>query len=447
MQYLNRNVGLIKGTIKMKTVYMAISADFIHAGHLNIIKEGNKLGKLIVGVLTDQAVAEYKRVPMVPFEQRKEVIENLKGVAEVVEQKSSDYTENIEKIKPDYVIHGDDWRVGFGAKIREDIVKTLKTWGGELVEIPYTQGLSSTYIADGLKQRGITADMRQRSLRRFLQVKPIVRIMEVHNGLSGLIVEKTKVENENGILEFDGIWESSLTDSASKGKPDNASVDMSSRIETIEQILEVTTKPIIVDADNGGETEHFKFTVRTLERLGISAIIIEDKVGPKRNSLFGTEVHQLQDSPQEFAEKIRAGKSAQISSDLMIIARIESLILERGMDDALTRAKTYVEAGADGIMIHSRQKTPDEVLEFARHFREYSRDIPLVVVPTSYLSITEKELADAGINIVIYANHLLRSAYPAMLKTAQEILKYGRAYEANDNCMPIKEILNLIPVG
>jgi len=431
----------------MKTVYMAISADFIHAGHLNIIKEGNKLGKLIVGVLTDQAIAEYKRIPMVPFEQRKEVVENLKGVAEVVTQESPDYTKNIEKIKPDYVIHGDDWRVGFGAKIRENVLKTLQQWGGELIEVPYTQGLSSTYIANGLKQRGVTADMRQRSLRRFLQIKPLIRIMEVHNGLSGLIVENLKVENENGFLEFDGIWESSLTDSVSKGKPDNASVDMSSRIETIEQILEVTTKPIIVDADNGGRIEHFKFTVRTLERLGVSAIIIEDKVGEKRNSLYGTEVDQSQDSPQEFAEKIRAGKNAQISSDLMIIARIESLILEKGMEDAVMRAKVYVEGGADGIMIHSRQETPDEVLEFTRQFREYSKDIPLVVVPTSYVSITEKELARAGINIVIYANHLLRSAYPAMVVTAQKILKYGRAYEADDHCMPIKEILNLIPAS
>lgn len=427
---------------------MAISADFIHAGHLNVINAGSKLGRLIVGVLTDSAVASYTRTPMVPFEQRKIVIENIKGIAEVVEQSSPYYTENLEKIKPDYVVHGDDWNIGLGVKIRESVLDTLKKWGGELVEVPYTPGLSSSYITDSVRQRGITTEIRQRSLRRFLKIKPIVRIMEVHNGLSGLIVEKTCVETASGIVEFDGIWESSLTDSASKGKPDNASIDMSSRIETIEQILEVTTKPIIVDADNGGEIEHFKFTVRTLERLGVSALIIEDKVGLKRNSLFGTDVEQQQDTPEEFARKINAGKNAQVSSDLMIFARIESLILEQGMEDALLRAKKYIEAGADGIMIHSRQNSPDEVLEFTKRFRQYTQEIPLVAVPTSYHSITEKELADAGVNIVIYANHLLRSAYPAMLKTAQDILKYGRAYEAaNDKCMPINEILNLIPAG
>ncbi|MEE9452441.1 MAG: phosphoenolpyruvate mutase [Gammaproteobacteria bacterium] len=431
----------------MSIVYMALSADFFHSGHLKIIKKGQALGELIVGVLTDKAVASYKRAPVLSYDQRKEVAENIKGVSQVIPQHSFSYIENLESLKPDYVIHGDDWKIGFGCKIREEVIKTLDKWGGELVELPYTPGLSSSYIAEDLRQKGINAVNRQESLRHLLDIKPVLRMLEVHNGLTGLIAEKTKVDNDNGLLEFDGMWESSLTDSVSKGKPDNASVDMSSRVSTIEQILEVTTKPIIVDADNGGLNEHFKFTVRTLERLGVSAIIIEDKIGAKRNSLFGTEASQQQDSCENFCEKIRVGKNAQVSPAMMLIARVESLILKKGMDDALARAKQYAGAGADGIMIHSCEKTPDEILEFCAKFRVFSKDIPLVVVPTSYNIVTEAELSQAGINIVIYANHMLRSAYPAMVQTAESILKHGRAHEVSDLCLPIKDILNLIPVS
>jgi len=431
----------------MSKVYMAFSADYVHSGHMRIIKEGQKLGELTVGLLTDEAIARYKKTPTLNYNQRKEVIENLKGVHSIVPQTTPEYTENLEKIKPDYVVHGDDWKVGFGSKMREDVINTLKKWGGKLVELPYTPGLSSSYITDTLRQNGISSVNRQKSLRHMLSIKPLVRILEVHNGLCGLIAEKTKIEKDDKIVEFDGMWESSLTDSLSKGKPDNASVDMSSRVSTIEQILEVTTKPIIVDADNGGLNEHFRFSVRTLERLGVSAIIIEDKIGPKRNSLFGTEVHQEQDSPDAFAEKIRVGKASQVSPDMMIVARIESLILQQGMDDALLRAKKYVEAGVDGIMIHSREKTPDEILEFCQKFRAFSKDIPIIVVPTSYDTITEDELAKAGVNVVIYANHLLRSAYPSMVKTAETILRSGRASEVREYCLPVKEIINLIPVN
>ena len=245
--------------------------------------------------------------------------------------------------------------------------------------------------------------------------------------------------------EFDAMWASSLTDSTSKGKPDIEAVDLTTRLHDLNDALEVTTKPVIYDGDTGGKPEHFIFTVRTLERLGVSAIIIEDKVGLKKNSLFGTDAIQTQDSIEGFCAKIRAGKRAQVTTDFMIIARCESLIAGKPVEDALERCLSYVEAGADGIMIHSKHNTGDDIKEFCLRFREKEPNIPLVVVPTTYNHITEDELAEWGVNVVIYANHLLRAAYPAMVQCAESILTNGRSLEANDLCMPIKQILELIP--
>ena len=432
---------------RQKIAYVAMSADFIHSGHLNIIAKARELGAVVVGLLTDKAVASYKRLPLLTYEQRKVIVENIKGVWRIVPQNSPDYTENLLALRPDYVVHGDDWKYSADKKIREKVIETLRLWGGELVEPPYTEGLSSSHLTGGLRRRGVTAEIRQRTFRRLLESKPLIRVMEVHNGLTGLLVEETRVQSDDGYREFDAMWESSLTDSVSKGKPDNASVDMSSRIATIEQILEVTTKPMMVDADNGGLPEHFQFTVKTLERLGVSAIVIEDKIGRKRNSLFGTEVEQEQDTFEDFSEKIRVGKGAQVAEDLMIIARIESLILGKGLDDALGRARAYLDAGADGIMIHSNQQTPDEILAFCQEFRKYTKAVPLVAVPSTYNMVTENELEAVGVNIVIYANHLLRSAYPAMVRTAESILRHSRSLEANKLCLPIKDILTLIPLS
>jgi len=431
----------------MKKVYVAMSADLLHHGHMNVFKKARELGEITVGLLTDKAIANYKRLPFLTYEQRKEIVENIKGVVDVIPQETLDYVPNLRKIKPDYVVHGDDWQKGAQKNIRKRVVETLKEWGGELVEVPYTSGISSTDMANAIRKVGTTPEIRRKQLRRLLEVKPIVRALEAHNGISGLIVEKTQLIEDDKIKEFDAIWISSLTDSTAKGKPDIGAVDLTSRVNTIEQIMEVTTKPFIVDVDNGGLTEHFVFMVRTLERLGVSAIIVEDKVGLKKNSLFGTEVKQTQDTIKNFSHKILEGKKSQVTSDFMIIARIESLILKAGMEDALTRAKAYIEAGADGIMIHSKEKEPDEILEFCKEYSQFETKVPLVVVPTTYDKITESELVEAGVNIVIYANHLLRSAYPAMKKTAETILRYERLYEVRDMCMPIKEILNLIPGG
>lgn len=435
-----------------KKVYIGMSADLLHPGHLNIINEARKLldkeggGELIVGLLTDKAIASYKRLPYMNWEQRKIVIENVKGVTHVIPQETLDYVPNLLKIKPDYVIHGDDWKTGVQAKTRQRIVDVMSEWGGKVIDIPYTEGISSTKIHNVLKEVGTTPEIRCHRLRRLLDAKKIVTICEAHNGLSGLIVENTNIIEDNKKIEFDGIWISSLTQSAAKGKPDIGYLDTTSRMETLNDILEVTTKPIIYDGDNGGPQEHFIFTVKTLERLGVSAIIIEDKVGLKKNSLFGTEVFQEQDSPEDFAQKIKAGKQAQVTEDFMIIARIESLILEQGMDDAIMRAKTYLDAGVDGIMIHSRQKEFNEIKEFANLYNQLPNRKPLVVVPSSYNQITEQELVENGISIVIYANHLLRAAYPAMVNTAKSILKNHRCKEASEKyCMKIKDIITLIP--
>ena len=431
----------------MKKVYVAMSADIIHQGHLNVLNEARKFGDIIVGLHTDEVIRGYWRNPIMKYEERKEVVSNIKGVVSVVPQDSLDQVENLLQLKPDYVFHGDDWKEGSQKVFRDKVIGAIKGWGGQLVEVPYTQGVSISKLDEELAQIGTTPQMRMKSLKELIYSKKPVRILEAHNGLTGLIVEKTKVEVYGKIKEFDGMWVSSLCDSTAKGKPDIELVDLTSRLNTINDILEVTTKPIIVDGDTGGQIEHFVYTVKTLERLGVSAIIIEDKTGLKKNSLFGTEVQQTQDSVEHFCDKIRAGREARVTSDFMIISRIESLIAGAGMEDAIKRAKAYIEAGSDGIMIHSKEKDGKEITEFCRRYNEFENKVPLVVVPTSYNFMTEEQLVELGVSVIIHANHLIRSAYPAMVNTAKSILEYGRSKEASTNCMPIKEILTLIPGG
>lgn len=428
-----------------KIVYVGMSADLIHPGHINIINEAQKLGEVTVGVLTDSAIASYKRLPFLTYEQRKGVVENIKGVFCVTPQNTLDYRDNLREIKPDIVVHGDDWKTGVQSKTRQQVIDTLAEWGGELVEITYTEGISSTKLHEGLKEVGTTPDIRLKRLRRLIDAKPVVRVLEAHTPLCGLIIEHASADAGGVKREFDAMWSSSLTDSTAKGKPDIEALDLTSRLQNINDTFEVTTKPLIYDADTGGIPEHFAFTVKSLERVGVSAVIIEDKVGLKKNSLFGNDVSQQQSSVEEFCHKISVGKSAQITEDFMVIARIESLILEMGMDDAVERAKAYIAAGADGIMIHSREKKPDEILEFCSIYRALENQVPLVAVPSSYNSITDTELAEAGVNVVIYANHMLRAAYPAMNDVAHSILQHGRSLECADQCMPIKSILDLIP--
>jgi phosphoenolpyruvate phosphomutase len=414
---------------------------------LNIIAKARELGEVTIGLLTDAAIASYKRLPYMTYEQRRVVVENIQGVARVVPQETLDYEPNLRTYRPDFVVHGDDWRSGVQARTRARVIEVLAEWGGQLVEVGYTEGISSTALNHAMREIGITPAIRQQRFRRLLEVKPLVRLLEAHNGLTGLIVERTCFQSDRGPREFDGMWLSSLTDSTAKGKPDIEAVDLTSRVQTVSEIVEVTTKPIVYDGDTGGKPEHFVFTVRTLERLGVSAVIIEDKLGLKKNSLFGSEAAQVQDSIESFSHRIAAGKKAQVTDDFMVIARIESLILDQGLDDALIRAEAYLEAGADGIMIHSNRREADEVLAFCERYNRLPKRRPLVVVPTTFNTITESELEASGVNVVIYANHLLRSAYPAMVHAAQSILEHGRSYEAEADLMPIKEILTLIPDG
>lgn len=427
-------------------VYVGMSADLIHHGHMNIIETAARLGEVVVGLLTDRAIASYKRLPLMTYEQREVVVRNIKGVSRVIPQQTLDYVANLELLRPKYVVHGCDWRDGPQKATRQRVIDALAQWGGELVEPQYTDGISSTQLIKAVRESGITPSARRALLARLLRNKPMVRVMEAHSGLTGLIVQNTVVKSDKGNAEFDAIWLSSLTDSTAKGKPDTELVDSTSRMRTISDVVEVTTKPIIYDGDTGGSIEHFPYLVRTLERLGVSAVIIEDKTGTKRNSLFGTEVEQTQDDIPSFCKKIQMGRQAVLTEDFLIIARIESLILGKGVEDALERAFAFVDAGADGIMIHARDQDSGEVFAFCKRFRERHGDIPLVAVPSSYAQVTEDELAAIGVNIVIYANHLLRSSYPAMLRTAETILTHGRALEADQQyCLSIKEVLRLIP--
>ncbi len=431
--------------IKNRKVYMCFSTDIIHSGHIAIIKKAKKLGRLVIGALSDEAVTSYKRFPLLPFDERKNLYENISGVCQVVEQKTLSYKENLEMLRPAYVVHGDDWRTGFQKPVRDEVCSVLASYGGQLIEYPYSHGEPYEELEKRTRMELSTPDFRRGRLKKELAMKGTITAMEAHSGITGLLVENTVVEQKGGLRQFDAMWISSLCDSTAKAKPDIELVDMTSRFRTINDICEVTTKPIIFDGDTGGLAEHFVYTVRSLERMGVSMVIIEDKIGLKKNSLFGTEVEQTQDSIENFSAKITAGKKAQQTRDFMICARIESLILEQGMEDALKRAFAFTAAGADAIMIHSRKKVADEIFEFVGKFRERDAVTPLVVVPSSFNTVTEEEFKKRGVNIIIYANQLTRAGFPAMQNAARSILTNHRAKECDDLCMPIKDIIRLIP--
>ena len=428
-----------------KTVYISLTADSIHHGHMKLFETARKYGDIIIGLLSDKAVAEHKRIPYLNFEQRKKILINFKGVKSVIEQNEWDYSKNIKSLKPDFLVHGDDWKTGHMSEIRRKVLKIMKSYGGKLIEIPYTKGVSSSALINHLNQISVTPDIRRSLLRRTIESNKISKFLEAHSPLSAIIGENTLIEKKGKKIGFDGFWSSSLTDSTVVGKPDNESLDFSQRLNGVDQIFEVTTKPLIMDGDTGGKVEHFEMRIKSAERLGISALIIEDKKGLKKNSLLNDTSRQTQEGKIKFSEKISVGKKAQISDDFMIIARIESFILGKGLNDAISRAHSYIEAGADGIMIHSKSKNPKEVIAFSKVFRKSYKKIPLVSVPSSYNQISEKTLYENGFNIVIYANHMLRASYPAMQHVAKTILEKNRSKEADKKLLSIKEILNLIP--
>ena len=427
-----------------KKVYVGLAVDIIHEGHINILKTANKYGEVVVGLLTDEAIASYKNIPHLNYKRRKIIIQNIKYVKKVIPQTTLSYIHNLNLIKPDFVVHGDDWKKGVQKYARQDVIKTLKKWSGKLIEPKYTKNISSTAIKNKILEIGTSPQNRVSRLKRLISSKKIVRILESHNSLTGLIIESLKLKKGNKFLEFDGMWSSSLTDSATKGKPDNSSLDFSSRISSLNDMMDVTTKPLVFDADNGGLIEHLPYLVRSLERSGVSAIIIEDKVGLKKNSLFKNQSGTKQDKPNIFAKKIKKICSSRQAADFMVIARIESFIVGKGLGDALKRAEIYSKAGADAILIHSKEKTPSEIFSFAKEFKKSKKFIPLVSVPSTYSKVYEKDLIKNGFKLVIYANQLLRAAYPAMENAAKTILQKSRAFEIDKKIIPIKEIINLI---
>ncbi len=430
--------------MKKKIVYVGLAADIVHEGHINILKTAARLGYVVVGLLTDKAIASYKKLPYLEYNQRKIILQNIKYVDQVVEQKTLDYVENLKSFKPAYVVHGDDWKIGIQKKTRQRVINTLKLWGGKLIEPKYTKNISSSKIKNKISSFGVTPQNRVSKLRRLLNVKKIVRILETHNSLTGLIVENLNFVKSSTIHEFDGMWSSSLTDSLTKGKPDNQSVDYSTRILGLNYIMDVTSKPLIFDADNGGRIEHISYLVKTLERVGVSAMIIEDKIGEKQNSLFVNQSKAKQDNITSFCNKLRKAKNSKISDDFFIVARIESFILGKGLKDALKRGVKYVDAGADAILIHSKERKPNEIFDFSKKFKKIKPECPLIAVPSTYSSVKEKELIKNGFQIVIYANQMLRAAYPAMTNVAKRILKNERSFEIEKKITPIKEIINLI---
>lgn len=430
---------------KLPQVYVGMSADLIHPGHINVLEKASELGSVSVGLLTDAAIASYKRLPFMSFDQRRAVIERIKGVDRVFPQETLDYVPNLRMMQPDFVVHGDDWATGVQSETRQRVIDVLVEWGGQLIEVPYTSGISSTQLHAEMKKIGTTPNVRLSRFRRLVNAKPMVRILEAHNGMSALIAESLRIQRGSVPVEFDAVWSSSLTDSTSRGKPDIEAVDISSRLSTVNEIFEVTTKPMVFDGDTGGRIEHIPFTVRSLERLGVSALVIEDKEGLKRNSLFGTDANQIQADPHEFGQKIFAAKKSQITEDFMVVARTESLVLKQGLEDALSRARIYVESGADAILIHSKSDEPTEVMEFSRTFSEEFPAVPIIAVPTMFNRATDEELAASGVRVLIYANHMLRAAYPNMRAVAESILIHGRTFEAEEFLEPISSILTLIP--
>ena len=434
--------------IKKKIVYVPLAIDFINEAHIRIIDTAKKYGEVIIGLLTDKAIAKYKSIPLINYETRELIVKNLKNVSKVIPDNSYDYIENLIRLKPDYLVHGDDWKKQkFRKHVRPKVIKILKKWKGVLIEPKSMENVLFTESDKRIKDIFDNTNNRVSKLNRLIKSKEIVRVLESHNSLTGLIIENLKIEKNKKIEEFDCMWSSSLTDSATKGKPDNQSVDYSSRISSLNDTLDVTSKPLIFDADNGGQFEHLSFLVRSLERNGVSAIIMEDKVGLKKNSLFADQKNAKQDSPIAFAKKIKRACTTRKSKDFLIIARIESFILGKGLKDALKRAEIYSKAGADAILIHSKEKTPEEIFSFSKIFNKSKFSIPLVAVPSTYSRVYEKDLVKNGFKVVIYANHLLRAAYPAMEHTAKKILENKRSFEIEKNIIPIKKIINLIGDG
>ena len=428
-----------------KIIYLGLTADLIHAGHINIINEALKYGQLLIGLITDQAISKEKRLPLLSYFDRKALLLNIKGVKDIVPQEDWDYSINLQKYKPDFFIHGDDWNTSEYKIIKNNCINVLSAYGGKLIEIAHTPNINSDLVVDKIRKLKNVSSLRQNTLKRLLQSKSFIKIIEVHSPMSAMIIDNLKINNERGSNFFDGFWSSSLSDSTLFGRPDIESLDIASRLNMINNIFHATTKPLVMDIDTGGLLEHLEINIKTIEQAGVSAVVIEDKKGLKKNSLFGNEVIQHQEDVKVFQEKIKLINTIKVNDNFLCIARIESLILDKGLEDALHRASSYVDAGADMVLIHSRKKTPDEVFLFANEFKRDHPNIPLACIPTSFYTVTEGLLQDKGFNLSIYANHLIRASYKHMEKIAKSILTYQTSQYIEEDIESVKDILNLIP--
>ncbi|MAJ86251.1 MAG: phosphoenolpyruvate mutase [Candidatus Pelagibacter sp.] len=423
-----------------KKVYVCLAADILHEGHVNILKKASKHGDVTVGLMTDNAIGKYKKIPFLNYHQREVVVKNLSMVKKVIPQYTMDFRPNLRLLKPDYVVHGDIWKPAL-KKLRKEVVEQLKKWSGKLIEYPYTKNISSSSIKENIINSPLFNVSRVSMLKRLLSVKGFVRIIEAHSPLAGLIIENTKYKKNKNDKEYDGMWSSSLTESLMRGKPDNQSVELSTRITALNELLDITTKPIIFDADNGGRIEHLSYRINTLERQGVSAIVIEDKIGLKKNSLFKNQKNAQQDSIKNFCKKLKVAAKSKNSKDFFIVARIESFILGKGLQDALKRAKAYSNSGADAILIHSKENNPKEIFKFSKIYKKFNNHKHLIAVPSSYSKTLEKDLIKNGFNIVIYANHMLRASYLSMKKLALDILKNSRSFESEKKISKISDLL------
>ncbi len=408
-----------------KTVYVGMSADLVHPGHINLLREAASLGRVTVGLLTDRAISSYKRMPFLTFEQRRAVIEHIAFVTAVVPQDTLDYTDNLRLLRPDFVVHGDDWRNGVQAQTRRRVLDVLREWGGTLVEPPYTEGISSTALRMAAMDIGFAPGVRQRRLRRMLDCKPLVRVMQAHDGLSAHIVDRLEETTQGAPREYDAIWVDSLAGAPIRGKPDPLPFDLSSRLVTLHEILDATTKPLICNAGGAGHAAGVTAAVRTLERIGVSAIVIDTEVTDRRAVPAMAASAPPQDDMAAFIREIAAARDARVTPDFMIIARINDRTRDCGADRMMARAAAGVDAGADAVMCDSDPVNPDGIFDLCRRYRRLMNGHPLLVGLSGTEGLQEHDLASAGASMVVYTDTLLRAAREAMISAASQVLSCG----------------------
>jgi len=421
-----------------KTVYVGMVGDMLHVGHINILKTAARLGRVTVGVLTDRAVVGYKRLPLLAFEDRVRVVESIADVAAVVPQKTLSYVENLRALRPDYVVHGDDWRYGDQvSRARAEVIATLGEWGGELVEVAYTKGISSTAIHRSGAADALFSGTRQGRLRRLLAAKPTLRIVEAHSGLSAKIA--AEVRGPDGATGFDAVWQSGLTDAIHRGKSDGGAVDRGRRLQAVEEILDAGPLPLIYDGRAAGRPETVFDLTRALDKAGVSALCLGDRSDPDRT---GPEM-----SPAETVAQIEAVRAACPTGAVMAISRIVVAAPGNGgsgaLDRALDRALALLEAGSDAVMFDSAADTAEPILDIAARLRRQRRDVPLFAAQSDRWGAPIHRFENAGIDAVVYETHLLRATVAPMRRAATALLAEGTG--PAPDLTPLPELRGLFP--